>query len=76
MTPQRQPQAVAPAAAERTANPAAIVPKTHEEAQPLFIKAAREVARGLEENGKGLDAARLREVARFVERSPAIAGMN
>ncbi|SHJ79198.1 Fido, protein-threonine AMPylation domain-containing protein [Hymenobacter daecheongensis DSM 21074] len=76
VTPQRPQQAAVPAAAERTANPAAIVPKTHEEAQPLFIKAAREVARGLEENGKGLDAARLREVARFVERSPAIAGMN
>ncbi|WP_158011101.1 hypothetical protein, partial [Hymenobacter lapidarius] len=58
------------------AHPAAQVVKTHEEAQLVFAKAAREVAKELEANGQGLASGRLREVAKFVERSPAIVGGN
>ncbi|GAB2796318.1 cell filamentation protein [Hymenobacter luteus] len=51
-------------------------PKTHEEAQAVFKQAAEQVALGLREHGKGLDAARLQEVARHVERTPFIGGLN
>ncbi|RTQ45080.1 hypothetical protein EJV47_26275 [Hymenobacter gummosus] len=52
------------------------LPKTHEEAQAVFKQAAEQVALGLREHGKGLDAARLQEVARHVERTPFIGGLN
>ncbi|RPD43904.1 hypothetical protein DNI29_22595 [Hymenobacter sediminis] len=52
------------------------LPKTHDEAQAVFKRAAEQVALGLREHGKGLDAARLQEVARHVERTPFIGGLN
>jgi len=72
------PQQQQPAASvhEWATHPAAQVVKTHQEAQPVFAKAAREVAKELEANSQSLAGARLREVAKFVERSPAIAGPN
>jgi hypothetical protein len=75
VTPQRQQAAAAPAP-ERVVSPAAIQPKTHEEAQTVFVTAARNVAKELEANGQGLAGARLREVAKFVDRSPFIGGQN
>ena len=75
VAPQQQKQPAA-LVQEKPAHPAAQVVKTHEEAQPVFAKAAREVAKELEANGQGLAGARLREVAKFVERSPAIVGGN
>ncbi len=53
-----------------------VLPRTHEEAQAVFKQAASQVAQGLREHGKGLDAARLQEVARHVERTPFIGGLN
>jgi fido (protein-threonine AMPylation protein) len=50
--------------------------KTHEEAQAVFKEVASQVAQGLREHGKGLDAARLQEVARHVARTPYIGGLN
>lgn len=73
--PQRQ-QAAAVPAPEKVISPAAIQPKTHEEAQTVFVTAARNVAKELEANGQGLAGARLREVAKFVDRSPFIGGQN
>ncbi|UYZ61315.1 Fic/DOC family protein [Hymenobacter latericus] len=52
------------------------LPMTHEEAQAVFKQAAKHVAQALREHGKGLDAARLQEVARHVERTPFIGGLN
>ncbi|KAA9325134.1 hypothetical protein F0P96_20775 [Hymenobacter busanensis] len=49
---------------------------SHEEAQAVFKQAASQVAQTLREHGKGLDAARLLEVARHVERTPFISGLN
>lgn len=49
---------------------------SHEEAQAVFKQAASRVAQTLREHGKELDAARLLEVARHVERTPFIGGMN
>ncbi|GAC1599574.1 MAG: hypothetical protein NVS3B25_26600 [Hymenobacter sp.] len=51
-------------------------PKSREEAQAIFKEAATQIAQGLREHGNGLDAARLLEVARHVERSPFIGGLN
>jgi fido (protein-threonine AMPylation protein) len=51
-------------------------PKTHQEAQSIFKQAVSHVAQVLREHGKGLDAARLHEVARHVERTPFIGGLN
>jgi cell filamentation protein len=51
-------------------------PKTHEKAQAVFKQAANHVAQALREHGKGLDAARLQQVARHVERTPFIGGLN
>jgi cell filamentation protein len=48
----------------------------HEEAQAVFKQAANQIAQTLREHGKGLDAARLLEVARHVERTPFIGGLN
>jgi fido (protein-threonine AMPylation protein) len=77
VAPQQQKQAAAAAAVqERPAHPEAQVVKTHAEAQPVFAKAAREVAKELEANGQGLAGARLREVAKDVERNPVIVGPN
>ena len=53
-----------------------VLPKTHEEAQAVFKQAASQVAQGLREHGKALDAARLQEVARHVARTPYIGGLN
>jgi fido (protein-threonine AMPylation protein) len=53
-----------------------VVPKTHEEAQAVFTQTASHVAQSLREHGKGLDAARLQEVARHVARTPFIGGLN
>ncbi|MBF9144503.1 Fic/DOC family protein [Hymenobacter properus] len=50
--------------------------QTHEEAQAVFKRAAGQVAQALHEHGKGLDAARLQEVAKHVERTPFIGGLN
>lgn len=52
------------------------LPKTHKEAQAIFQQAADRVAQGLREHGKLLDAARLQEVIRHVERTPFIGGLN
>ena len=51
-------------------------PRTHEEAQILFKHAAEQVAQGLRVHGKGLEAARLQEVARHVDRTAFIGGLN
>ncbi|MGI4734228.1 MAG: Fic/DOC family protein [Janthinobacterium lividum] len=69
-------QAVAVPTPKRVISPAAIQLKTHEEAQPVFVAAARNVAKELEANGEGAASARLREVAQFVERSPFLGGAN
>ncbi|RAK62407.1 Fic/DOC family protein [Hymenobacter edaphi] len=53
-----------------------VLPRTHEEAQAVFKQVSGQVAQGLREHGKGLDAARLLEVARHVERTPFIGGLN
>ncbi len=53
-----------------------VLPKNHEEAQAVFKQAACQVAQSLREHGKGLDAARLQEVARHVDRTPFIGGLN
>lgn len=53
-----------------------VLPKTHEEAQVVFKQAAGQVVQVLREHGKGLDAARLQEVARHVDRKPFIGGLN
>ncbi|TYZ07304.1 hypothetical protein FY528_15935 [Hymenobacter lutimineralis] len=53
-----------------------ILAKTHDEAQFVFKHAANQVAQDLREHGKGLDAARLQEVARHVARTPFIGGLN
>ncbi|MBC6992166.1 MULTISPECIES: Fic/DOC family protein [unclassified Hymenobacter] len=52
------------------------LPQTHAEAQTVFKDAARQVAQGLREHGKGLEATRLQEVSRHVERTPFIGGLN
>ncbi|RYU84763.1 Fic/DOC family protein [Hymenobacter persicinus] len=52
------------------------MPKTHEEAQVLFQKAAGQVAQALHEHGKVSDSARLQEVIRHVNRTPFIGGLN
>jgi len=53
-----------------------VLPKTHEEAQTVFKQVASVVAQSLCEHGKGLDVARLQEVARHVARTPYIGGLN
>lgn len=53
-----------------------VLPKTYKEAQAVFKQAASVVAQGLREHSKGLDAARLQEVARHVARTPCIRGLN
>lgn len=52
------------------------LPITHGEAQTIFKQAANQVAQGLREHGKALEAARLQEVIRHVERTPFIGGLN
>lgn len=69
-------QVQAIAAVREVAAKVPILPKTHEEAQAVFKQAAVQVAQGLREHGKGLDAARLLEVARHVARTPYIGGLN
>jgi len=51
-------------------------PKTHEDAQVIFQQVAGRVSQALREHGKGLDAARLQEVAQHVARTPFIGGLN
>lgn len=75
VAPQQKQQPDA-SAQERPAQAGAVEVKTHQEAQPVFAKAAREVAKELESNGQGLAGARLREVAKDVERNPVIVGAN
>ena len=74
VTPQQQ-RAAAPAP-ERVGIPVDIQPKTHEQAQSVFIVAAHNVAKELEANGQGAAGAHLREVAKFVDRSPFLGGQN
>ena len=52
------------------------LPRTHEEAQTVFKQVSGQVAQGLREHGKELDAARLLEVARHVDRTPFLGGLN
>ncbi|GAB3879288.1 hypothetical protein GCM10028824_42500 [Hymenobacter segetis] len=52
------------------------LPPTHAQAQAIFKEAAAHVAPVLREHGKGLDADRLQEVAKHVERTPFIGGLN
>ena len=61
---------------QRQEQPAAATLKSHSEAQPVFATAAREVAKVLEAHGQGPAGARLREVAKDVERNPVIVGPN
>ena len=75
VAPQQKKQPAA-SVQERPGQPGAVVVKTHQEAQPVFAKAAREVAKELEANGQGVNGARLREVAKDVERNPVIIGAN
>lgn len=63
-------------APQRQKQPTTVTPKSHAEAQPVFAAAAREVAKVLEAHGQGPAGARLREVAKDVERNPVIVGPN
>ena len=76
VAPQQQQQQPAASVQERPAQPGAVVVRTHQEAQPVFAAAARAVAKELEASGQGLNGARLREVAKDVERNPVIVGAN
>ena len=49
---------------------------TRSEAKELFVQAALPVAQALRENGEGLNAARLQEATRFIERTPYLGGIN
>lgn len=75
VAPQQQKQPAAPVQAKPTYSAAQVV-NTHAEAQPVFAAAARAVAKELEANGQGPAGARLREVAKDVERNPVIVGPN
>jgi len=58
---------------ERGAAPAGPTP---DQARETYLKNVGPVAQGLKENGEGLNAARLQEVAKFIERTPYVGGIN
>lgn len=60
---------------ERGAAPASAGP-TPDQARETYLKNVGAVVQGLKENGEGVNATRLQEVAKFVERTPHIAGIN
>lgn len=73
------PTAAREAAAPAVTTPAAAAPaasRTHDEAREAFINAAKPVAQALRESGDGLNAARLQEASKFVDRVPHLGGLN
>jgi len=58
---------------ERSAAPGG---PTHDQARETYLKNVGPVVQGLKENSEGLNAARLQEVAKFIERTPYVGGIN
>ncbi|WP_207435941.1 Fic/DOC family protein [Sabulibacter ruber] len=65
-----------PRAALAEQSPSSELPKSHKEAQGLFIRASTWLSQELRNNGKEAEGEKLQHVARFVSRVPFIGGMN